>query len=271
MTVSLVLIILTAFVFLLPRLFRKKDSSFKEQEINIFLESIHNLSEEINKLKEQLSLKERLAVLGEVSAGIAHELRTPMSVIAGNAKLLLKSLDLNEGGQEIVMGILNEVREMSHIIDELLKFSTSEPLNKVTIDLSSVISNVVAALDEGGKKINLSLPNKMTVNADETLIKQALKNLIRNALDAGSEVLVALEKGSQSGKEGAVITVSDNGTGIPTEDLARIFTPFYTTKKDGLGIGLPIVQKIVLAHGGNVDVKNNVGKGTRFKIFIPYQ
>lgn len=271
--VSLLLVILFIFVLLLPRLLHKRDTSLRKKEMDVVVDSFQalgqTLGDEIKSLKEQLVLKERLAALGEVSAGIAHEFRNPMSVIVGYARLLLKSLDETDQRKEIVHSIVNEIEGMNYIMEELLKFSKSEPIKKVDTNLAKSIKDVIQGMREDKCKIDFSCQDDLVIKTDETLLKQAMKNLLRNAIDAGDKVWINIEKSAAFDKEGVFITVKDNGRGIPDGDLNKIFMPFYTTKQGGSGIGLALVQKIVIGHGGNVSAESKIGGGSTFRLFLP--
>ncbi len=267
------LAILFIFVLLLPRLLHKRDASFKKKESDIIINSFQSLGQtlgdEIKSLKEQLVLKERLAALGEVSAAIAHEFRNPMSVIVGYARLLLKSLDEADPRKEIVQGIVREIEDMNIVMEELLKFSKSESIKKVDINLTESIKDVIEDMSEDGRKIDFSCKDDITVSGDETLLKQAIKNLLRNAVDAGDKVWINIEKSAVFDKEGVFIVVKDNGKGIPDGDLNKIFMPFYTTKESGHGIGLALVQKIAIGHKGSITAISKKGEGSIFRLFLP--
>ncbi|MGO9951188.1 MAG: two-component system sensor histidine kinase NtrB [Dissulfurispiraceae bacterium] len=262
--------ILAAFVVLLPRLLKKKEQQqARRTEADIISESFQMLGDELKSLKEQLIMKERLATLGEISAGIAHEFRNPMGVIMGYAKLILKSLDEEDSRREVVQSIIREIDGMNRVMDELLKFSKSEPLNKTEVDLARMVGE---ATRESVRPEDTVFESQgiFVINGDETLLKQAVKNLLNNALYAGQKARVDLKNVQLSGKKGVSIEVSDTGRGMAPGDLKKVFFPFYSTKPDGLGIGLSLVQKIAMAHGGSVDASSIEGKGSTFRIFVPY-
>ena len=254
----------------LPKILRKKEPPPpKKSQADFITESFQMLGNELKSLREQLILKERLATLGEVSAGIAHEFRNPMSVIMGYARLLLKSLDESDSRREIVQAIINEIDTMNRVMEELLKFSKSGPLNKTDMDLAGMLSAVVQESIRP-QDVQLDCSGACPVKADETLLKQAIKNLLNNALYAGERVWVDLKEGRSAGKKGIFIDVSDNGKGISPEEAKKIFLPFYSTKQDGLGIGLSLVQKIAMAHGGTVEVTDAGRQGCcTFRLFLP--
>lgn len=271
LTASVFLVLLFIVAIFLPRLLKKEEPKTESAEINTVVNAFRALGDEIKSLKDQLVIKERLAALGEVSAGIAHEFRNPMGVIAGYAKFLLKSFDENDQRREIVQGILNEIEDMNRVMEELLKFSKPEPIKKIDINLTTSIKDVIQGMGDSADKIDFSLLDDVVIKGDETLLKQAIRNLIQNAVDAGDRVWIDMEKDVSLNKNGVSIVVRDNGTGIPEKDLDKIFMPFYTTKDKGSGIGLALVQKIVTEHGGNISVESRKGEGSTFRVFLPME
>lgn len=271
LSVCIFLLLFFVIGLFLPRILRKKNKEKEDEDIqmNSLMGAFNVLGDEIKSLKSQLVIKERLAALGEVSAGIAHEMRNPMGVIAGNSRLLLNGFDEHDKRREIVLGIITEVEEMNCVIEELLKFSRSEPLNMNEIDLNGIIAEVINLLDQKEGRIKFSPDRNIFAKGDDILLKQAIKNLVQNALDSGTMVWITVEDVTSSGKEGVFVRIKDNGMGIPEADLNKVFMPFYTTKSKGMGIGLALVHKIVTAHGGSLNVKSVEGKGSEFAFFLP--
>lgn len=270
---TLILLLVFFVVFFFIRSFIKKEQISDSHNFEAFINAFNTLGEEIKSLKEQLVIKERLAALGEISAGIVHEFRNPMGVIAGYCRLLLKELSENDEKREIVQGILREIEEMNCVMEELLKFTKSEPVNKTNLDLTRIIYDVIQSFDERDR-IHFSYKEPFIVKGDEILLKQAIRNLIQNACDAGDKVWIDIKKECSESKihENLVcISVRDNGKGIPERDLKRIFMPFYSTKQKGIGIGLALVQKIALGHNGKVAVESKEGIGSTFKIYLPIE
>lgn len=268
---STFLLILFVAIIFLPRIFKKKEQTDENVGLNAVMGAFSALGDEIKSLKEQLTIKERLAALGEVSAGIAHEFRNPMGVIAGYARLLLNSFDENDQRKELAQAILKEVEEMNALMEELLKFSKAEPLIKSEFDLKMSIIDTINSMPDSDR-IRFYCKGPAIINGDEKLLRQAIRNILQNALDAGKNVLVEVkgqESSTKGHKEGFFIDVRDDGKGIPAEDLNKIFMPFYTTKDKGTGIGLALSQKIVIAHGGNITVQSKEGEGSIFRLFLP--
>src|SRR5208283_2250364 len=259
LSASVVLLALFLFLVYLPRLMKQQVHEKEHDQINTVMGAFNALGGEIKSLREQLIMKERFAALGEVAAGIAHEFRNPMGVIAGYVRLLLKGFDETDNRKEIARAILTEIEEMNSVMEDLLKFSKSEPLNKTDFDLSGIIKDIVKNMGEKTSEIEFSSSEPVFIKGDRTLLRQAVRNLLYNAADAGDKISIDIEKVDWSastglpgstGRNGVSIAIKDNGKGIPGTDFNKIFMPFYTTKSKGSGIGLALVQKIALAHGG---------------------
>lgn len=224
---------------------------------------------EVKRLQEQVELRERLTALGEMSAGIAHELRNPMAVISGYLTLLSKKND--SAGQETIRSITNEINGMNRIIGDLLTFARPASLNRVKVNIKEMITSCLAAvLQAKGKNSRIETVLKLAdaeVSIDEVLMRQAFSNLLQNAVEAmpdGGTLTIE----AQTNRD-LKIVVRDTGTGIPADKLKKIFLPFFTLKDTGVGMGLALVHKIVTSHGGRVDVASTVGKGTMFTIILP--
>lgn len=223
---------------------------------------------DIKALQRQVELKQRLSQLGEMSAGISHELRNSMSVITGYAKLLSRQVE--EKNMSAANSIMAEIADMDIIITELLNFARPSVLNVSVIDLNKIIKETVSAVAGNNKYVRLliEVEGELQINADEVLFRQAFNNLFMNAVqsmpDGGD-----LEISSSSAGERAVILIKDTGDGIPESLRDKIFLPFFTTKEKGFGLGLALVQKIIVSHSGNIDVESSEGKGTTFIINLP--
>ncbi|MBI5664849.1 MAG: PAS domain-containing protein [Nitrospirae bacterium] len=223
---------------------------------------------DIKTLQSQVELKQRLSQLGEMSAGISHELRNSMSVISGYAKLLSKKVEPSNKGA--VDAIQSEIGVMDKIISELLAFAKPTFLNRERLVLNDVIMETVetAAGSHASIDIKINAAGPVSVHADRVLLRQALTNLFVNAVEAMPEGgSLQIDVGSHPDK--AEIVIRDTGTGIPEGVVQKIFLPFYTTKQEGTGLGLALVQKIIVSHGGSIEVESKVGKGSVFRIVLP--
>ena len=169
-----------------------------------------------------------------------------------------------------VSSILSEITDMDRIISELLNFARPTVLNTLVIDLNKLINETSSSVAGNNESVRLSLKNdgELLINADEVLMRQALNNLFMNAVESmpdGGD----LEIDSRPAGEMAVLLIKDTGEGVPEGLRDKIFLPFYTTKEKGVGLGLALVQKIIISHGGSIDVQSREGEGTTFIINLP--
>jgi PAS domain S-box-containing protein len=223
---------------------------------------------EIKALEAQVELKQRLSQLGEMSAGISHEMRNSMAVISGYAKLLLKKAD--ESNKPTAEAIISEITVMDEVISELLAFAKPTVLNRKEINLHLLLREVVETTgrDIQDVKVSLQMEENLTIEADEVLLRQALSNICINAFEAmpqGGNFTMKLKRLQKK----AEIYISDTGQGIPESIVQKIFLPFYTTKEKGVGMGLALVQKIIVHHGGTIAVNSREGNGSTFIITLP--
>jgi len=228
---------------------------------------------EVIKLRERLILKENLARLGEVAAGIAHELRNSLATILGNAKLLRRA-GIQKDAAALVDALAEEGASMSRVVSEFLTFARPERLRIERFDLHRMCSELVRDLTPIAAEVGVDLEvdgASVETEADELLVRKAVSNLILNAIQAcepvpgGNVVRINV---STEGSYG-IVRVADEGAGIPEENLARIFTPFFTTKADGTGLGLAMVQKVAISHNGRIEVERGDRRGAVFTLVLP--
>jgi len=239
---------------------------------------------EILQFREQAVMRDSLAALGQMSAGIAHEFRNSLGVIMGYAKLLQRNLPSEDSSHAYLQEILSEIDLLEATLRDFLVFAKPMQLSRVAVGVKALTSETLdgfrQAMEDGKIKLLIDLPQEeLTVQADPYALRQALGNLIRNALEAmpgGGELAVKVRSdgaesgGAFGGRAGMVeIIVQDTGPGVPHEDIDRIFTPFFSQKEGGTGLGLALVQKTVLALGGRVGVENREGGGACFSIRLP--
>jgi two-component system sensor histidine kinase PilS (NtrC family) len=221
---------------------------------------------ELKAFQSQMELRDRLSTLGEMSGGIAHELRNPMAVISGYTKILSKKVDASL--LPAVDAISREVDVMDRIITDFLSFARPTELVISDVDLDELIRNCIRSIEgsAGGIEISCDTEGLPLIKGDEVLLRQSIFNLLRNAIESmpeGGELKVFSSPGN-----GLTLSVSDTGHGIPGNIRDKIFLPFFTTKEHGTGLGLPIVHKVVGSHGGTILVDSSE-KGTTFKITFP--
>ncbi len=223
---------------------------------------------ELKDLERQIRLREWLSSLGEVSLGIAHELRNPMAVISGYSKLLKKNSP--EEYQKIVDAIMDEIKGMDRIINDFLSFARPVNPNKEQVNLRELITEALKPLVSSFNQIIYTEDiADCRINTDPVLIKQAITNIARNSIEAmeGSGELRVL---AECVDQGVRIVIEDSGGGIPEDIKEKIFLPFYTTKENGTGLGLAVVHKNITTLGGTVMVEN-INRGSRFTIELPIQ
>jgi PAS domain S-box-containing protein len=232
-------------------------------QILIFTDLTH-----LKAIESQMELRNKLSSLGEISAGIAHELRNPMGVIAGYTKLLSKKAD--DALRPTVDAISREIVVMDRIISDFLSFARPVELNLADIDLKAIIEYCVMSTAQKHDYIDLQLEtdNLPLIKGDEVLMRQAFINLIQNSLEAMPQGGKLIIRASSASGDFLDITVADTGHGISENVKDKIFLPFFTTKEKGTGLGLAIVHKIVISHGGSIHVDSSE-KGTVFRLRLP--
>ncbi|MGD0091290.1 MAG: ATP-binding protein [Planctomycetota bacterium] len=242
------------------------------------------------KLEEQVRRSEHLASLGQMAAGVAHEIRNPLNSIRGFAQLLQEKAAKDSPAQEYTQIILEEVDRMNGIVQDLLDFSRQRDLTLTPLDLDRVLEELVREMQDTAQHYGIAvrfqprasvLPNVLG-SADK--LRQVFHNIIQNGIEAckpgGQVVLTAAPCEESAAPDGTldsglrprrqvVVAVEDSGCGIDPAIMPKIFDPFFTLKEEGTGLGLSISQKIVEQHSGKVEVKRELGKGSVFTVFLP--
>ncbi len=232
---------------------------------------------ELAALQKQIHMKENLAALGELSAGIAHEFKNALATISGYAQMIRSEArpgtDLHEHGDLI----LRQTRSLTHVVTEFLKFARPLELADEQVSLRPMIERIVAEIGEAVPGVPFVTTGEFgDVSGDDALLRQAILNLARNAAEAatdnpaGGRVIIRGEIDKSGPFQGQRISITDNGPGIPAEALSKIFMPFYTTKANGTGLGLAVVQKIVVQHGGSIEARNQALGGAEFIVWLPF-
>jgi signal transduction histidine kinase len=229
----------------------------------------------VKALEEQLRLKDSLATVGELTAGIAHEFRNGLATIQGYSKLL----DLNalpESYRPYVEGIRSEVQSLSQVVTNFLQFARPAQLTLAAVDLRSICERAADDIRSDARALGGEVVVRGefgTVEGDEILLRQAFSNLLRNALDAsggsGRAPQILIESDVDLAQKVSRLAVNDNGPGVAPELRDRIFKPFFTSKRDGTGLGLALVQKIIVYHNGRVAVTTAPQGGASFQITLP--
>ena len=230
----------------------------------------------VKDLEEQLRLKESLATVGELTAGIAHEFRNGLATIQGYSKLV----DLNslpDQYRPYIEGIRAETESLSRVVTNFLNFARPAQLTLTDVDLGAICERAAAEIrpdvrSHGG---DVEVSGEFgIVEGDEVLLRQAVSNLLRNALDACADAKppqIGIRSELDFNARALRITVADNGPGIPPALRERVFQPFFTTKRDGTGLGLALVQKIIVFHNGRIVVGSSSTGGASFQVALPIQ
>lgn len=244
------------------------------RELSLFVKRA-SVEEDKEKLQLQLQHVERLAFVGELSAGIAHELNEPLARILGFAQLIKKTGSLTDQQGEDIERIIKASLYTREVIKKLMLFSRQMPRQLSTVNLNEVIDNILYFIDvrfqSSGINIIKQLDSRLSrIEADEVQMSQVLVNLITNAVHAmpkgGDIVVTTRNKGKR-----VLLTLRDTGSGMSKDVADKIFEPFFTTKPagQGTGLGLSVVQGIINSHHGKIAVKSAPGKGSTFEIILP--
>jgi two-component system, NtrC family, sensor histidine kinase HydH len=274
--------------FFLAGMVVNRFSQQSRHQTQLYRELAERLAETNRRLElaqAEARRSERLAALGQLSAGLAHEIRNPLGVIKGSAEMLTQKLQASDAlSRELAGYISTEVNRLSALVTEFLDFARPlhaqpHPANLVVLldRVLDVIAVRFAAQQEAGKAVHVvrhyaeDLP---LVPLDESLCEQAFLNLVQNAYEAmqdegGGTLRVEIKLARQNDRQGVELRLADTGPGVPEELREEIFNPFVTTKKTGVGLGLSIVSKIVDGHHGSIHVGNAPEGGAVFTIFFP--
>jgi two-component system, NtrC family, sensor histidine kinase HydH len=248
----------------------------KREEAAKYQRAAEQLAEANENLKEaqaEVRRAERLAALGQLTAGLAHELRNPMSTMKTSAELLARNVEKeNAIAREMAGYIKDEVDRTNSLITRFLDFARPQHLKMEPTDLAAMLDRTIAHL-EREKPPNISIyknfsPEIPPIVFDAELIERVISNLVMNAAQASPPGGVVTVKTRVAG-DTVEIDIIDRGSGIDAKNLESIFNPFFTTKPDGVGLGLAICSKIVDEHGGQITVASTPGEGSVFRVFLP--
>jgi signal transduction histidine kinase len=253
---------------------------FIEHDGHNLIQAIARDVSEQHALTDKLVHADKLVLLGQLSAGVAHEIRNPLAAVNLNLQILQRNLPKDTPELNYVKTALQGVERISRIVEVTLNFSRPAMPDIQGINLNLLIPTSLELMSSILKRkeitVNLKLEEALpTVAADTKQMQQVLINLITNAADSikskGTITITSYTEKSGRYSEGifSVVAISDTGIGIPQEDLPKIFNPFFTRKAEGTGLGLPITQRILHQHNGIIDVESKVGVGTTFYVKLP--
>ena len=245
-------------------------------EVGLLAASFNDMLDRLQETQKQLVQSEKLASLGQLAAGVAHELNNPLATVMLFAEALLREQSANEDALEDLQTIVRETKRCKTIVTSLLDFARQHQVEVAEVNLNTLILQVIA-LEKNHPRYQrirfkpLLDPNLPFIQADEVQLQAVIRNLLSNAADAMPEGGEITLRTHQKGLDEVVVEVVDEGGGISPEDQAKLFTPFYTTKAPdkGTGLGLSIVYGIVKMHRGQISFKSDAEKGTAFTIQLP--
>ncbi|MEE8558661.1 MAG: ATP-binding protein, partial [Myxococcota bacterium] len=229
------------------------------------------------EMERRLRLSERLAAVGQLAAGLAHEVRNPLASLSGAIELLERETRPAAESSVRLFGIVQrETRRLNRLVSDFLDFARPSPPRPGSVPLLSLLEEVRDLIGRGGPnmaRVEIDVPDGCVVVGDRDQLHQLLWNLLLNAVQAEPRddtvrVRARLET-SESGDPTVEVTVEDRGQGIPAEVLSQVFDPFFTTKAKGTGLGLATVHRILEAHGGSAEISSQVGEGTTVRVRLP--
>jgi signal transduction histidine kinase len=260
------------------------------EQLEKTLQKIREQSLRMEEMEDQLRQADRLAVVGELSASLAHEVRNPLGSIRGIVDILKDELPPNKETANFLNIMVQETERLNEVVENYLRFAGQKSSQVISFDIMEIIKNTELLLANRARKnqitIKTRLPEKeLPLTGVPGQLQQVLMNLALNSIQAmpdGGEITIGvqqLETNSQSGEETSDskntneirISISDNGKGISEPDVERIFKPFYTTRQDGTGLGLAIVKRIIDQNNWRIEVESEINKGSTFSIYIPVQ
>jgi len=246
------------------------------RNFNHMMQQLRESREEIERLhRTQMSRAEYLATLGELAAGLAHEIRNPLAGIAGVIEIIGRDLPSTSPARAVVKDVRLEIAQINRILTDLLETARPHPPQVCLSNLNTTVEHAVMLARQQvlSRPIKIELqkaPDLPDVEHDSDQIHQVLLNLLLNAVQAmEGEGTVRVEIGSRD--DYASVVVSDTGRGIPPQHIPNIFRPFYTTKGNGTGLGLSLALRIVEEHHGRIEVSSVVGRGSKFEVVLPFQ
>ncbi len=237
-------------------------------------ENLEEKLDEIKNLEEELVRSEKLKALGEMTAGIAHEIKNPLASIKGAAEIVGDEISTDSPKRKLVDIQKREIDRLQNLLERFLTFARPKPLEMEKLDLKDVVSSAIDIFrtEDHAVSVDFRHDGSYPVMGNRESLMQIVFNLLRNseeATDGEGCICIELEKSIFRRRESVLFSVTDSGRGIEPEELEKVFNPFFSKKEEGTGLGLSIVSRIVEQHNAHIEVESKVGKGTRFSIYFP--
>ncbi len=257
----------------LAKTFKQMQSALAESQL-----SLKDSYQRLIQAERRVAQSEKLAAIGEVVAGVVHELRNPLSAVKMNLKILSRKLKPDDPTYKNVLTAQEQSLKLERMLTQILEYAKPVEPALAPVDLAVLIREAFESLQhrirEAGIEVVWDIPRQpVTIHCDRDLIFLALSNILDNAVNAmaaekGGKLKIAVS-GNDPASSGAQIEISDTGVGLSPTQIERIFEPFYTTRRDGTGLGLPNAKKMIELHRGHLEVDSTPGKGTTVRIFLP--
>ena len=245
--------------------------------------ALEDTNRQLQRAEAEARRAERLAALGQLSAGLAHEIRNPLGVIKGSAEMLTQKLQSAQPlAAELAGYISSEVNRLNALVARFLDFARPQRVDLRSVQISQIVDRALQAVQHQLPDANVRVernysPNTPEIQADQQLCEQIFVNLILNAFQSMADapraqdntLRLSIAPASNDGVSGVSVIVEDTGPGVPSELREQIFNPFFTSKKEGVGLGLAIVAKFVDDHRGSIRLDPNSPSGARFRVFLP--
>lgn len=225
---------------------------------------------EIESLRKQVRRKDRLAAIGEMAATVAHEIRNPLGGVRGFANLLQQDIDPSDDRARLVEKIIEGTRDLDRVVNELLEYTRPVELRQERVSCAEMVDSAIgyAAIDQTRIVTKNWVDPKIAITVDQHQMRQVLLNILLNA-EQSIEGAGTIDIRAEIRKGFLDLSVEDSGCGIPPDRLEQLFSPFFTTKEKGTGLGLAVASKIVEGHGGALEVTSTEGEGSIFHVRLP--
>jgi signal transduction histidine kinase len=253
-----------------------RDLERRTQELQTRTRELRRSYDDLRKIQEELLKKEQLAVVGELAAVIAHEVRNPLAVIA-NAGAGLRKPAISREDQDVLLAILDEeTSRLNRLVSDLLRYARPVSVQRTQIALRDLLERALALAKAGAKTVETDLQmeaHEGRLWGDANLLRQVFDNLVDNAIQAmssGGRLTIRVRAWNRDGTDGLGVDIIDTGEGMDTQVRSRALDPFFTTRPSGTGLGLAIVDRIIEAHGGALDIDSRAGEGTTVTVFLPH-